>query len=237
MTIPSSPCGPVPHPSRSRVPSVFRRALAATIVLLATGGCDGLVDLPATPEAVEIIPSSIRSDAIPDTLEFTIRILDERGREIEGLSPTVATTNQNVIHVTGSNAVVTVGNGTATLRVVAGSIFASASVEVVQVPVEAEVVAGNGQQGEPGAPLPQPLVLELRDRLGTPAADVEVAFGVAAGDGIVDPEAMVTGANGTASATWTLGSTLGPQRVHAFPSEQPELITEFHAEGRATSLP
>lgn len=199
--------------------------------LFAVGGCDFLISLPETPEAVEISPTSLEADAVFDTLEFTIRVLDSSGREIS-FNPTIASTNPNVLQVTAAREIVTVGNGEATVRVIAGSIFATAWVEVAQVAVEADAVGGDGQEGDPGEALPDPLVVELRDRLGTPAAGIQVRFTVREGGGTVDPEVVVTGADGRASSYWTLGTTGGVQRIEAAPDGEPGPAIWFEAAGR-----
>jgi hypothetical protein len=76
-------------------------------------------------------------------------------------------------------------------------------------------VSGDGQVGEPGADLPEPLVVELLDGNGDLVADEPVTFAVRVGGGVVTPVSVNTDANGQASASWQLGPTAGLNVVEA----------------------
>lgn len=75
-------------------------------------------------------------------------------------------------------------------------------------------VSGTGQTAAPGAALPQPLVVEVRQN-GTPVAGVTVTWSAAAGNGTVTPATSVTDAAGRAQAAWTLGAAAGAQTATA----------------------
>jgi len=66
------------------------------------------------------------------------------------------------------------------------------------------ISSGNAQRGAPGEQLDRPIVLVVRDPRGLPVPDVRVAW-FADDGGVIEPPESVTGANGLASATWTLG--------------------------------
>lgn len=74
-------------------------------------------------------------------------------------------------------------------------------------------VSGNRQEGLVGAALAQPLVVQVSDQYGDPVAGASVTFAVSAGGGSVSSGTATTSANGQASATWTLGATVGAQGV------------------------
>ena len=76
--------------------------------------------------------------------------------------------------------------------------------EIEQV-VRLASAGGEGQVWYFGNPLPMPYAVTALDSLGVPLAGVEVAWVVASGGGTVDPARTVTGADGTARATHTLG--------------------------------
>ncbi|HEU5208141.1 MAG TPA: Ig-like domain-containing protein [Longimicrobiales bacterium] len=90
------------------------------------------------------------------------------------------------------------------------------------VTIELEVQAGppvtifpltaNGMVAEPGADLPQPLRVLLRDAYENPVANRAVRF--AASSGILSDTLRQTDAAGVARARWTLGPA-GEQTVHA----------------------
>ena len=66
-------------------------------------------------------------------------------------------------------------------------------------------ISGDNQQGAPGAALEGPFVVEVRDRTGTPFAGVPVVFTIVEGDGTLSITSSMTGANGRAESTLTLG--------------------------------
>ena len=73
-------------------------------------------------------------------------------------------------------------------------------------------ISGNGQIGPPGQTL-EPFVVEVRDQSGTPMAGVFVVF--LHDDGFLDNVLAVTGADGRAETTLTLGSGAGTTTVTA----------------------
>ena len=75
------------------------------------------------------------------------------------------------------------------------------------------IVSGNGQAGEVGTTLPNPLVVRLTDSLGVPAARVVVRFSPSLG-GLQD--SSVTDAAGIAAVRWTLGSFASTQQIIAW---------------------
>ncbi|MEN8165888.1 MAG: DUF4082 domain-containing protein [Pseudomonadota bacterium] len=76
-------------------------------------------------------------------------------------------------------------------------------------------VSGDNQTGDVGAPLTQPMVVEVRDANGGPLAGTAVDFAVTSGGGSIAPATAVTDANGQAFATLTLGATTGLNTVSA----------------------
>ncbi|MBI4540112.1 MAG: Ig-like domain-containing protein [Gemmatimonadetes bacterium] len=74
------------------------------------------------------------------------------------------------------------------------------------VPASLSKVDGDAQTGVVGAPLTRPVAVEVRDARGNAVAGATVQFAVTSGGGSVSPSSVTTGANGRASATWTLGT-------------------------------
>lgn len=87
-----------------------------------------------------------------------------------------------------------------------------------------QVAGGDGQQGEIGSALPQPLEVVLRDAVGMPVAGKPVLFKVVGSNGTLDggrrQVAVTTGADGRASVHFTLGTRagVGGQAVEALAS-------------------
>src|SRR3954453_24171284 len=76
------------------------------------------------------------------------------------------------------------------------------------------MVTGDNQVGAPGSPLSQPVMVKLLDQDGNPMPDQRIAWVISTGGGTVLPQSPTTDENGTASATWTLGSE-GPNSLNA----------------------
>lgn len=87
---------------------------------------------------------------------------------------------------------------------------------VPEDPAALVVVGGDGQSARSGAPVPEPLVVQVLDDVGNPVPDVEVRFSIVEGSGArVSSEVAVTDLRGTAAAGWWIGVGGGPQAVEA----------------------
>jgi hypothetical protein len=92
------------------------------------------------------------------------------------------------------------------------------------------VLSGNEQQGGLGAALGAPARVGLR-AAGVGAAREQVAWVVTAGGGQVSADTTISGADGTAEVSWTLGSLIGGQSLKAV-WVGTDSVT-FHATGTA----
>ena len=81
-------------------------------------------------------------------------------------------------------------------------------------PTVLQMVTGDDQVAAPGSPIYQPVVVKLLDQEGHAMPDQPVAWVISTGGGTVVPQSPTTDQNGTASATWTLGSE-GPNSLNA----------------------
>ncbi|NDJ24006.1 DUF4082 domain-containing protein [Nostoc sp. B(2019)] len=70
-------------------------------------------------------------------------------------------------------------------------------------------VSGGNQTGAAGTPLPNPLVVEVKDSAGNPQSGVTVNFAVTSGGGSISPASAVTNTSGQASTSLTLGASPG----------------------------
>jgi hypothetical protein len=88
------------------------------------------------------------------------------------------------------------------------------------------IVAGDAVTGSVATPTPNPPTLVVRDAFDNPVAGVTVTFAVASGGGGVNPSSVVTGADGRASTTWTLGPAPGANTLSATaPGATPSPLT------------
>lgn len=81
------------------------------------------------------------------------------------------------------------------------------------------LVSGGDQVGTVGTPLPHPVVVRLFDGQGRGAAGQTISV-QASGGGTVSPGGIVTGADGTGSVTWRLGTVATTQWL-IFASTEP----------------
>ncbi|HXI43940.1 MAG TPA: hypothetical protein VNH83_28415, partial [Bryobacteraceae bacterium] len=77
------------------------------------------------------------------------------------------------------------------------------------------ITAGDNQTGDAATQLAAPLVVTVTDSTGLPVSGVSVNFAVTLGTATVNPAAVVSGADGTASTQLILGSTAGAVNVSA----------------------
>ena len=75
--------------------------------------------------------------------------------------------------------------------------------------------SGDNQTTVLGRPLPQPLTIRVLDPNDTPVPNATVQFVVVSGGGTISASSATTAANGQATVSWTLGTTLGTQAVTA----------------------
>jgi Domain of unknown function (DUF4082) len=77
------------------------------------------------------------------------------------------------------------------------------------VPSTIVKVSGDNQNGSAGKPLPNPLVVQVKNGAGNPQTGVTVTFALTNGAGSVSPATAVTNSSGQASTVLTLGATGG----------------------------
>ncbi len=106
---------------------------------------------------------------------------------------------------------------TALAPVFAAMILASCAKDLNTGPRLATLVeiSGDGQTGPIGATLAQPLVIQVVDQNGVPVEGELIVWQVSAGGGSVSPSQTTTDANGRASTSLRLGTTIGPNTVRA----------------------
>lgn len=76
------------------------------------------------------------------------------------------------------------------------------------------VISGNNQQGHVSFPVPQPLVIEVRDQHHLPMKSATVTF-TTTSNGSIDMPTVYTDSTGQASVTFTLSTTSGTDSVFA----------------------
>ncbi len=181
-------------------------------------------------------------------------VLDDAGEPVEGArvaftpaqgdgaaDPDTATTDADG----RAQTTWTLGNRPGTQRLtaavaVAGGPSASASATALtpeQTVATISVAAGDQQRAIRGEPLPAPVVVQLLDSAGDPAANAEVSFATASGHGRADPRTATSNAQGRAQTSWTLGEPLGTQRMTASVAGGPSVDATATALRRPVNTP
>ena len=144
--------------------------------------------------------------AIDENVQFTARVTDQNGNVLTG-TPVAWTSNApGVVSVDPATGLaVAARTGIALVTARAGSVAGRATATVRQVARAIEKTEGDEQQGFAGEVLAVSPAVLVRDANGHPAEAVPVQFTVAAGGGSVSPGSALTGADGLARTTWTLG--------------------------------
>lgn len=108
----------------------------------------------------------------------------------------------------------------------------AATLTIVSLPAAIAAVSGDGQTASANAALASPVVVRVTAGDGGPASNVPVTFAADAG-GAVSVTQALTGADGTASTQWTLGSAVGTQTLTVTASGLSGSPVTFHATSRS----
>jgi adhesin/invasin len=185
---------------------------------------------------------------------FVVKVTDMAGNSVQGANVTFAMTagsgtlsaSSAVTDATGQAATtLTLGTaaGNATVTASSGALTGSPSTFTATGTAGAAktiaISSGNNQNGTAGSALGQPLAVLVTDASGNPVSGVAVAFNVTQGAGKLAASNVNTGANGVASAAFTLDTKAGQNSVQASSTGltgSPLVFTELGNPGAATSL-
>ncbi len=105
------------------------------------------------------------------------------------------------------------------------------------VPTSVQAVAGDGQTGTVGTPVPIAPSIRVLDQNGRPMADVTVRFGVAAGGGsVAKPEGTTNEAGVASPGSWTLGTRAGPNTLAVSVGQAVGALTATAAAGAPAAM-
>ncbi len=206
------------------------------VALLALVGCGQGLVLPTdgAPAELRLIHGDDQAGAagapLPDSLE--VLVLDSRGNplprqtvsfRLESALPSARVSPENATtRPDGTARALWVLGATSGIQEVVAQV-ARAGTEPLEVRFSAIVGAagaqriaiadGNEQSGPVGSPLGNPLVVLVTDGFGNPVAGIPVDWD--AQDGTTDPGSSITGPDGKAQTSWTLGSSTGTQSASA----------------------
>lgn len=132
----------------------------------------------------------------------------------------------------------TAGARTATASVsgASGSPVGFTATALPDVASQLVLVSGNNQTGDTSAALAQGLKVQVRDQFGNAVGGVTVAWSVTGGGGSIAPPSGPTDVAGNATATWTLGPTVGAQGAQAASTGMTGSPLAFSATGKAVPV-
>jgi hypothetical protein len=183
---------------------------------------------PPAPTKVVVTPPSVVLTALGQTLQLTAAVADQHGDPITA-EVSWSSSDDAVASVSPTGLVTALAAGEAQIIASAGEATTRIDATVSQELATLQAKSGNAQVGVAGTALAQPLVVVAKDARGNPIAGLAVSFTVAQGGGQVQPAQATTGADGTASATLTLGGTPGAAQQVTVSAEGSDLTAVFTA--------
>ena len=196
-------------------PSHICVAASLLIPLLACGEAGTVTNQdPPRAVAITLTPDSANLTFVGATQAFDAAVVDQYGASFPA---TVSWRGDapDVFSVTTNGIVTAISNGAGTVTASFASLSAIASVQVRQLPATATLASGGQQEALPNSALPDPIVIEVKDRGGAAVGDVPVVFTPGDGHGSVEPAVSITDLSGQAAAVWKLGPEPGPQLLTA----------------------
>ncbi len=221
-------------------------------MLAGCGGSDLVLPGSGTPADLQMVngndQTGLAGSPLPQPLE--VKVVDDRGNPLSGHTVTFALDTDAPGALldpesvrTGQNGIAqsrwTLGATSGTQRVVA-RVIRNGSAEPLEVGFTAAVeagaaanvarVSGDGQSAEAGKRLADPLVVSVTDEFGNPVEGVSVDW--TAEEGTVDPASSISGSDGRAQTSWTLGPATGTQSATATSGGLDGSPVSFTAVGR-----
>lgn len=188
--------------------------LAFACSLLA--GCGG-GSASTGPSSLSIsVPTSPITSGTSVQAVATIR--DASGNTSPASNVTWSSSNRAVVTVTSTGLLTGAKAGVATITATSGSVVGALNVAVIAgPPSRIAIYSGEGQIGNRGGTLPDPLCTTILDAAGNLLTGITVTYVVATGGGtIAAPTSPATDGQGIAiSGHWTLGLGTGVQTVTA----------------------
>jgi len=184
----------------------------------------------APASQISIVSGDDQTGVVRTTLPgaLTVKVSDAFGNAKEGITVffTVLLGNGTLSSSTAVSSATGIASVTWTLGPLASTQRVSATIPGVAPaifdatalpgpPALVVLVSGNNQVAQPGALLPDSLVVRVTDQYENPVKDVSVAWVPGTDAGTVSPATGKTDLVGRAATSWTLGATSGPKEIRA----------------------
>jgi hypothetical protein len=179
-----------------------------------TGSSDITVSRDPAVASITLTPlvASIQSRG---TLALTVVVKNAHGQELPNQAVTYTSSNAAVATVSQAGVVTSVGPvGVANIVAGVGSVSSAPSVLTVTPGSVSSLVKVADVPASPVVGSTNAVSVKATDAAGNPIAGTQVSFGVTSGTGSITPSAT-TDASGIAVASFTLGTTVGPNTAIA----------------------
>jgi Leishmanolysin/Bacterial Ig-like domain (group 1) len=189
--------------------------LALAVAIVACGG-DSTAP-PPVPHVLQLTASGPTSIAAGGSVQLVTVVIDDHGTPMSGQPVAFSISNPALgsLSVAGlftSNGTV----GSTTITATSTNLSNSISITVGHGSPAAIVISGgNSQTGFVRAALPISPAVQVRDQFGNAIPGASVTFAVTTGGGIVGSPTATTDSNGNATTSWTLGASVGTNRMVA----------------------
>jgi hypothetical protein len=197
--------------------SVIARGAGATTIIALIGeiSARSRIVVQQTVARVQIAGDSAIAMAEGDRRQLEVRAFDKRGYAVPSRPASWAAEAGAVVTVDSTGTVLATDVGRAIVNVTLDGIGAQTLVNVAPAPAAIAMVRGEGQHAAAGSALSERVIVRVVNRRGRPVEGTLVRFRASPGEGVVDPAAVVTDADGRARTAWTLGDRPGRQRLLA----------------------
>jgi adhesin/invasin len=188
---------------------------AVTLTLSACGGSGSTGPGGSPSLSITIAANPIVTGT---SAQASATITDAAGNTSPASGATWSSSNALILGVSASGLVTGRQPGTAAILATAGGVSGQTLVTVTPgPPASVTIYSGDGQTGNHGSQLPDPLCVLVKDAHGYVIPGVVASYSVATGGGTMGaPTAPLTDSYGIAtSGLWTLGSLVGQQTVVA----------------------
>lgn len=204
----------------------FLVSIAAATAVTACGGKDGTAPAGPTPSSLAVVAGDNQTGVVGEALTqpLVVKVTDRAGTALSGVTvawlvplgagrvsaastPSDAQGEAQVTWTLGPAAGPSTNDLTATVTGLPSVTFTASA--IAGPPTRLTMVAGNAQTGLVGQPLPEPLIVAVRDQFGNAPTSLTVSWAVTAGGGSVSAATVATDGAGEAMMTWTLGPAEG----------------------------
>lgn len=201
-------------------------SIAAAIAVVACGGKDSTAPAGTTPSSLAVVAGDNQTGVVGQglTQPLVVKVTDRAGAALSGVTVTwlvslgagrvsaasTASDAQGEAQVTwtlGPAAGPSNNDVSATVTGLPSVTFTATA--IAGPPTQLTMMSGNAQTGLVGEPLPEPLIVAVRDQYGNAPTSVTVSWAVTAGGGTVSAATVATDAAGEGLVTWTLGPAEG----------------------------